>query len=1118
MNWLDKSKRALPGVLVALACAATILALHTIAWAATVTSDAPDGRFVGYIAGLAITLVVGYSLYLCLRPLLDRPDSGLPQALLILFVIFVFKESVLPLLPGFGIDVGSYQAWGGQMAAVGPARMYAPGYFLDYPPGYLYALWLVAATGHAFGVSGEAFRQLTESPALVADFLLALAMFAYLRRTMSLAVAYAGMLMIALNPAMIFESVVWGQSDSVSALLMFLCVTSVLDEEFELGWALGAIGVLVKPQVLLFLPVLGLWTLIRGNFDQWWRSALAMVAMGVITAAPFQIAHEWDWLLNLYESTAGYYHETSVNAFNLMALIFGLRGQDATTLLGVSCYTLGMTLLAGVYVFVAWVLWRNASTRNFFYCTFLVVFGSFMVAPRMHERYMYPGLAFLIPIALEDPLMLVVFGVTTLTLLFNLAYIKRVLESSKIFLDGRDTLAMLVSGVNLVALGLAASYGLRPVPIEEADYEEDEFAEPDDEAADYAEPALDNGNAAYDRAVQEAPPEPEHVRDESIDEELTADWQAMLPGRDAVQVGGHNPSHEPLGHAHLHDPADGSRSDGGDERAMHADHGHALAGSSAGHAQAVRARSGNERAGRGRIAHPLGADGARPEVGLQALITRLRVASSAAMVRRPAADPAAGAALSWIRADTIIITVLIACAAATRLWHLGFPNEIVFDEVHFVENQARHYLHGESFLDPHPPLDKLIIALGIALFGDHPWSWRIGNATLGIALVGITYLLGRRMFHSRLAATLAAAFVLCDGVFIVDSRIAVIDICYITFAALAYLMLFRFLESTDRLDRRRTLVGMAVALGLCMGSKLYIPEIIFLVVIGFLAYALWNPGGARTRKRYDPQRYRRVGGAMLLTGSISAAVYIAVFLPHFLLGWWGGVADLVHYYSDVIWYESSVASATHPYSSPWWSWPLMLRPVAYWQNFPNTGKVATVWFGGNPASWWGGFTAIAIVASQIFERRRSTWRYFVLIGYLSYLGIWVWIGRTLFLYHYMGSIYLAYLALGAVLADCWNDGAQPWEHLALLLTLAPVFILALGPTWGILGFLVLAGGYVATLLQRPLYAGKFTCAAFCAVTLAMFFYFYPVWVGMQIERSGYYARMWLQAGGLRSWI
>src|ERR1019366_2550162 len=138
-------------------------------------------------------------------------------------------------------------------------------------------------------------------------------------------------------------------------------------------------------------------------------------------------------------------------------------------------------------------------------------------------------------------------------------------------------------------------------------------------------------------------------------------------------------------------------------------------------------------------------------------------------IEEPAATPA------WIATDTIIISALLIVAAITRFWHLGHPAEIVFDEVHFVA-QGRHYLHGESFLDPHPPLAKLVIAAGILIFGDHPWSWRVGNATLGTALVAITYLLGRRMSGSRLVGAIAGAIILCDGMYLVDSHYAVIDI------------------------------------------------------------------------------------------------------------------------------------------------------------------------------------------------------------------------------------------------------------------------------------------------------------------------------------------------------
>jgi len=257
-------------------------------------------------------------------------------------------------------------------------------------------------------------------------------------------------------------------------------------------------------------------------------------------------------------------------------------------------------------------------------------------------------------------------------------------------------------------------------------------------------------------------------------------------------------------------------------------------------------------------------------------------------------------------------------------------------------------------------------------------------------------------------------------------------------------------------------------------------------------------------------------GAIVLVGSVASIVYLAVFLPHYWLGWWGGIEDLFKYYSDIVWYEKSVASATHPYASPWWSWPLMLRPVAYWQNFPKTGDVSTIWGGGNPLLWWGALTAITITAVNALERPNLT-RAFLVIGYLSYFLIWAWIGRTLFLYHYMASVYFGYIALAILLAECFKGRAEPWEHLALLLTMTPVFFLGMPAAWGWITFIIVIGAYGVFLLKTP-YAGRYVASVFVLAALVLFVYYFPIWVGMPISRSGYYARMWLQAAGLRSWI
>lgn len=164
----------------------------------------------------------------------------------------------------------------------------------------------------------------------------------------------------------------------------------------------------------------------------------------------------------------------------------------------------------------------------------------------------------------------------------------------------------------------------------------------------------------------------------------------------------------------------------------------------------------------------------------------------------------------------------------------------------------------------------------------------------------------------------------------------------------------------------------------------------------------------------------------------------------------------------------------------------------------------------------GGLTAIWIVALQAIERRNLS-RAFIAIGYFSYLIIWIPIGRTLFLYHYMPSEYFGFLALAAVLYECWEGGVQFWEQAAILLTLAPVFFLGLGPALGVLGFAAVLAGWV-TMWWRGNNPGKWLCVSFLAVALVLFVYFFPVWTGLSIQRAGYYARMWLQGPGLRNWI
>ena len=582
-------------------------ALVVAAIAAASTPAAATGKFPGFIAGAIMIALVGYAFIDYLRPLTEDPDSGLIPALLVLAALAIVKLLAMPYFPGFGPDVGDYQAWASQIATFGPAHTYQQGFFLDYPPGYLYGLWVVGIIAHGIGATGDFYRVIIQSPAIVADFALAILMYAFMRRGGRPEMAFIAMLMVALNPPLLFDTVVWGQSDSVMTFVTLLSIVAILGEQYEIAWGLAAIAVLVKPQGLMMLPVLGVWTMLETDFATWIRSGISLIAVAIIGIAPFQIGHEWNWIIKLYTSTAAYYHETSVNAFNLMALLGGLRQADSNTFAGVSYFALGMSLLVPLYAFVAWILWRGRTPTRLLFASFIAVFGFFMVAPRMHERYMYPAIALAVPLALEAPEMLAVFVILTITCFINLAYILHTLNTV-VFLDSRDGLAMTTSALNVIALGLAVYWG--------------------------------------STRMQDASAETDAVG------EFFQKFAMPRPVEDYVE--------------------------------------------------------------------------------------------------EPACAP------PWIAIDTIVISLLVIAAAVTRFWNLGHPAEIVFDEVHFVA-QGRHYLHGESFLDPHPPLAKLVISLGILIFGDHPFGWRVGNATIGTALVGITYLLGRRLTGSRLVGALAGA-------------------------------------------------------------------------------------------------------------------------------------------------------------------------------------------------------------------------------------------------------------------------------------------------------------------------------------------------------------------------
>src|SRR5208282_292173 len=174
----------------------------------------------------------------------------------------------------------------------------------------------------------------------------------------------------------------------------------------------------------------------------------------------FQIGHRWNFIAEIYFSAAGRYPTTSDNAFNLMGLLGGLREPESTRIAGISAFALGMTLFLGVYIAAAYIIYRRRTLRGLLLSIFIAYLAMFVLAPRIHERYLYPALAILIPLALESPVTLAIFVALSGTFLLNLAWVKRYHEH-ELALDPNSWLAGAAALINLAALAVALVYGLR---------------------------------------------------------------------------------------------------------------------------------------------------------------------------------------------------------------------------------------------------------------------------------------------------------------------------------------------------------------------------------------------------------------------------------------------------------------------------------------------------------------------------------------------------------------------------------------------------------------------------------------------------------------------------------
>jgi len=362
------------------------------------------------------------------------------------------------------------------------------------------------------------------------------------------------------------------------------------------------------------------------------------------------------------------------------------------------------------------------------------------------------------------------------------------------------------------------------------------------------------------------------------------------------------------------------------------------------------------------------------------------------------------------RRDLAIALLFTVAASVFRLPRLGIPREEVFDEVYHAKT-ALQYLNGESPIEwVHPPTAKLLIAVGVWLFGYVPWAWRLMPALAGVALAPVFYLLARRVLVTERAAVLATVLLLCDGVYLVQSRIAMTNIFAVLFQVSAALFILR-----AALRPRLSAPDMAAAglfLGLAVSTRWT-----SLWAAGFLGLVLL---AVRRLRIIKPRELTLTVLAFLV---MPAGIYVLSYVPWMRQG--HEVRELLPL-QKAIWRYHADLHATHPYFSTWYSWPLLYRPT--WYYFKQTGEtIRGIVALGNPALWWAS-VPVTVWALVTAARQKDPRRLFSGLGFCALYLPWGIAPRTLNYSHYLfEAIPYACLSLGELLDREWSG---KWALLA----------------------------------------------------------------------------------------
>lgn len=263
----------------------------------------------------------------------------------------------------------------------------------DYPPLYIYVLALVGKMTAVFKLSSIA-AVLLKLPSMLADLVIGWLIYLMARRNLTGTASLLVSALYLLNPAVLMNSAVWGQADCFFTLLIVGAVYCLCEKRMALSAVFFAAAVLMKPQGIIFLPVLCYEILRERSLVTGIKAMAAALTTAAVIALPFALQQGPRWIFELYAVTVGEYPFAALNACNLFGLLGANYVNDGTVLMGLSYHTWGMIFIVAVSLVTGLLYWRSRRDGGVAALAALYqIAGVFMLSTRMHERYLLPAVA-----------------------------------------------------------------------------------------------------------------------------------------------------------------------------------------------------------------------------------------------------------------------------------------------------------------------------------------------------------------------------------------------------------------------------------------------------------------------------------------------------------------------------------------------------------------------------------------------------------------------------------------------------------------------------------------------------------------------------------------------------